>query len=315
MMHKDLILIIHFVLQKFIHSRTTTCYLDQIIFRCLSTALSIFLFGQITTAQDSISIGSAMVTPSTSEVVLPVSLAVGSDVSLLSLTINFESELLTTSAEKIVPVNERFPDGNIDGITTSVDNGNGVVSWTVSDFLGGAVIKSGMGALFTIEFSLEQMIEDQGTVVELTSVQASDTLLNTIDLAIENGAIVASKDSDQDGLSDDWEVGHFGDLRFSGDDDPDRDEISNADEFVGGSDPFAIDLNLSKGWNLISLGVEKENGSIDAIFGNKIRGLAWFWDNINQRYTAAQSILPENGYWVYSKAQFINEAAILIDLP
>ena len=308
-------LIFRFVFRKCFHSRRLTHSLNQNLLRYLSIALSICFFGHITGAQDSISIGSSTVIPSTSEVVIPVNLAVDSDISLLSLTINFDAELLTTSEEKIIPVPERFPGENIDDITTSVDSDNGVISWTVSDFLGGAVIESGTGTLFTIEFALKQMVDEQGTALDLAAVQATDTSLNTLSLTSENGTIAASQDSDQDNLPDDWEVEHFGDLRFSGDDDADRDGRTNLEEFSDSSDPFAVELEVSKGWNLLSLGIAKDDNSIQAVFGDRVIGLAWVWDSDLQRYTPAQTILPENGYWVYSKTDFVNDNAIVIDLP
>jgi hypothetical protein len=44
-------------------------------------------------------------------------------------------------------------------------------------------------------------------------------------------------DTDSDGLGDLWEWTHFGGLTLDGDDDPDNDEMTNAEEFSCGTDP------------------------------------------------------------------------------
>lgn len=49
--------------------------------------------------------------------------------------------------------------------------------------------------------------------------------------------IVADEDTDQDGLPDSWEIQYFGDLSFDADDDPDLDNFTNLEEYVGGSNP------------------------------------------------------------------------------
>jgi len=45
------------------------------------------------------------------------------------------------------------------------------------------------------------------------------------------------KDTDDDGLDDDWEIEHFGTLNFSAEDDFDNDGFSNLEEFEKGTDP------------------------------------------------------------------------------
>ncbi len=60
---------------------------------------------------------------------------------------------------------------------------------------------------------------------------------------------VAIKDTDHDGLDDDWEMAHFGNLSYGPQDDPDKDGYNNAREQVMGTDPlvangpFRLDLS------------------------------------------------------------------------
>lgn len=54
-------------------------------------------------------------------------------------------------------------------------------------------------------------------------------------------------DSDEDGMSDRWEIEHFGDLEQDEDDDPDNDGISNLDEYIDDTDPMKADSDGSDG--------------------------------------------------------------------
>src|SRR5207237_159319 len=61
---------------------------------------------------------------------------------------------------------------------------------------------------------------------------------------------VPIKDTDHDGLDDDWELAHFHTLEYGPQDDPDQDGFSNAREQIMGTDPkvaespFKIDLSV-----------------------------------------------------------------------
>ena len=81
------------------------------------------------------------------------------------------------------------------------------------------------------------------------------------------------------------------------------------------NDPSAIILELQKGWNLRSISKEPQDNSIENIFGNKIIGVVWGWDNANRRLEAASEITSTKGYWVFSRGDFLNENAIVISLP
>lgn len=60
---------------------------------------------------------------------------------------------------------------------------------------------------------------------------------NEFDTTQRMAITVFGSDSDNDGLPDDWELEHFGDLSQDGDGDYDGDGISNRDELLNGTDP------------------------------------------------------------------------------
>jgi YD repeat-containing protein len=53
----------------------------------------------------------------------------------------------------------------------------------------------------------------------------------------ENGCPLSQLDSDRDGLPDPWEMEHFGSLARGPADDPDRDRLTNLQEYGQGTDP------------------------------------------------------------------------------
>jgi len=53
---------------------------------------------------------------------------------------------------------------------------------------------------------------------------------------------VTITDTDHDGLDDDWEMAHFGNLNHGPQDDPDGDGFDNAREQIMGTDPLAADV-------------------------------------------------------------------------
>ena len=61
--------------------------------------------------------------------------------------------------------------------------------------------------------------------------------VQSVSLTIEGVAIT---DADHDGLDDNWELAHFGDLAQGPQDDPDRDGYSNLREQIMGTDPNAF---------------------------------------------------------------------------
>ena len=71
--------------------------------------------------------------------------------------------------------------------------------------------------------------------------RASDGTLGTAQLAQIIVVDPAEYDSDEDGLSDQWELENFGNLDRDGSGDFDGDGISDLDEFLNGTDPLGLD--------------------------------------------------------------------------
>ncbi len=133
---------------------------------------------------------------------------------------------------------------------------------------------------------------------------------NTADTATRTyriGKIVdPMDDSDNDGMEDQWEVDNLGDLRWNGVEDADRDGISNFVEFTFDTKPFAYDIHLTNGWNLVSLSRVPTNKSFASIFSKAIQENAvghyvWAWDTVKQNFGISESLRAYKGYWLNSK--------------
>ncbi|MCX6878188.1 MAG: S8 family serine peptidase [Verrucomicrobia bacterium] len=77
---------------------------------------------------------------------------------------------------------------------------------------------------------------DTGTPVSMKD-QATLSVSDALGFFRISGLELELPDMDQDGLLDAWEIEHFGDLRFDGTDDPDRDGVTNRLEFLANLDP------------------------------------------------------------------------------
>ena len=127
------------------------------------------------------------------------------------------------------------------------------------------------------------------------------------------GAYEFGGDMDKDGLSDDWEFENFADLRFNGTDDLDNDGFSNLTEFSAGSSPLGIRLELRKGWNLVSISNQPQANTIEAVFGDRMIGRVWTWNNETKRFEGISAILARRSHWVYAAQDYIGNDSILIE--
>ena len=71
----------------------------------------------------------------------------------------------------------------------------------------------------------------EGLVGQLDQVRISKVARAATDF------VFGTSDSDLDGLPDEWELQHFGDLDEAAGDDPDHDDLTNLQEYQAGSDP------------------------------------------------------------------------------
>ncbi len=136
------------------------------------------------------------------------------------------------------PVADAGPDQSVDEDTpVSLDGGassdpnSDVITYDWSQSAGPAVTLAGANTAapsFTVPWVVgETLLTFTLTVTDEYGDSASDTVNITVRMV----------DTDADGLSDAWEIEHFGDLAQGPNDDPDRDGLTNLEEFLQGSDP------------------------------------------------------------------------------
>lgn len=111
-----------------------------------------------------------------------------------------------------------------------------------------------------------------------------------------------SRDTDHDGATDDWEIAHGLDPKddVDADEDRDGDGLSNRQEFDRGSDPDAYEIELTMGWNMVSLARIPDDNSPEHLFQGNLRGPVWVWNAASMQYDEAVEILPLKGHWLYS---------------
>lgn len=113
---------------------------------------------------------------------------------------------------------------------------------------------------------------------------------------------VPIKDSDHDGLDDDWELAKFGTLAYGPRDDPDGDGFSNAREQAIGSDPgqmnspfpFALDASV---WNaqLLRLSWPGAAGRAYEFLGGVSAGTLSPQTNVSGRFPDGEVFVPRSG--------------------
>ena len=102
--------------------------------------------------------------------------------------------------------------------------------------------------------SIQQILEhngvDLGTLRLYGAICVSDdgnvivAIGNTPDCSYETCVVYLkeSSDSDEDGISDEWELAYFGNTSVRAEDDPDGDGMDNLDEFSAGTNPSVTEI-------------------------------------------------------------------------
>lgn len=79
--------------------------------------------------------------------------------------------------------------------------------------------------------------------------------------------------------------------------DDDGDGLTNTQEIARGTNPNSYQINLVKGWNLMSVSRIPDQNSVTDILGSDFVGAVWIWED--NSFQIADEILPLRGHWVY----------------
>jgi hypothetical protein len=123
---------------------------------------------------------------------------------------------------------------------------------------------------------------------------------------------------DEDNLPDWWEIAYFEDLDENDDGNPDSDPFSNIEEYRRGSNPAVQEggepLNLTVGWNLISLPSRVIDPTPQNLFPGRQTGPLWKWSLDHYAPVPSDAMLsPKQGYWLYVPAGDEGTVMLLID--
>ena len=148
--------------------------------------------GNISAPPDKLSLGPIDVTTTPGIIATSADLTVNKDLSFLSFEITYDATLLQVDEGGILPQSERFSE-RVD-ITTSIDNEVGRLAITISDnetdtdleLLGGPAIFTGAGAIFNLQFIVNDEVDCISTGLELKNVTAFDPVLNPVKLGIQD---------------------------------------------------------------------------------------------------------------------------------
>lgn len=150
------------------------------------------ILGITTHAQNSLKIGDVTYFPLSNTVSASLELSTGFELSFLRFELGFEPRHLQLDSANITMESARFePEADT---TVSIDNKVGTLAISVSEetlgsgddpnFVGSSVITSGNGKIFTLEFSTGTEIDCERSTFTLNSVEAFDTKLESVDLAV-----------------------------------------------------------------------------------------------------------------------------------
>ena len=109
------------------------------------------------------------------------------------------------------------------------------------------------------------------------------------------------QDTDEDQMLDGWEVEYqLSPLSLAdAHEDADGDGLSNLQEFEADSNPRAYVLELSTGWNLLSIARVPKDYTVDAMLGGQVCGPVWSCPE--DGYIRAQHVTPLAGHWAYCR--------------
>ena len=113
---------------------------------------------------------------------------------------------------------------------------------------------SGSGTLFSLSIKADDdaspgeqdivFVTDSSGLLNPNALSNSDGS-ESVSHTLINGKITILEDVDRDGLPDDWEMEHFGNLDQGADDDFDEDGYTNSEEYENGTDPTEKDSYLA----------------------------------------------------------------------
>ena len=214
-----------------------------------------------------------------------------SDISITVVQTPTDITVSPLDVELEIRQNVQFSATVRDQFGDNISNAN--LNWTVND--GGSISTTGLfragdevGGPFEIQVSMDDLVAS-------TSV-----------------TIVASRpDSDQDGMSDEWEIL----FNLNKDDpsdaagNPDGDNLTNLQEFLAGTSPHEFDegevIDLFRGWNLVSIARTSTPKTVQDIFGDTFVGRVWEWDPRQQAFSLSHQLDCLRGVWLYSSIRTV----------
>ncbi|MBT3381118.1 MAG: hypothetical protein HN742_07645 [Lentisphaerae bacterium] len=163
-------------------------------------------------------------------------------------------------------------------------------------------------------YAFDRWEGDFGQTVDQTSPDITFPLAGPLDLQ----AIFKDGDWDEDGLPDPWELGIWSAIDAEGaggEDNPDFDLLSNAQEYALDTNPLQTTLQFVPGWNLFSLPKSAPPG---AYLEDQLGAIAdlpiWSWEGdayvrVNTQATraASQPLEPAKAYWLHTTTPLLLE--------
>jgi len=89
-----------------------------------------------------------------------------------------------------------------------------------------------------------------------------------------------------------------------------EDSFSSKLNFISAGSLIESVLELQQGWNLVALKELPMDNSATAIFGNKLSGDVWTWDNQDNLFVVASHMTLFKAYWVYANDDYTGDNAV-----